>query len=38
MVAFTFALGIHVIDEATHDFLSFYNPRVQPRESLTSEK
>ncbi|HEV2387968.1 MAG TPA: hypothetical protein VGS20_12020 [Candidatus Acidoferrales bacterium] len=25
-VAFALALGLHVADEATHDFLSFYNP------------
>lgn len=23
------ALGLHVIDEATHDFLSWYNPRAR---------
>lgn len=25
----TFALGVHVADEAAHDFLSFYNPIVR---------
>lgn len=27
-VAATVALGLHVLDEATHDFLSWYNPRA----------
>jgi len=27
-VTFAFALAVHVTDEATHDFLSTYNPRV----------
>jgi hypothetical protein len=28
-VAFALALGVHVADEATHDFLSVYNPLVK---------
>ena len=27
-LVFAIALGFHVADEATHDFLSFYNPNV----------
>ena len=28
-VALALALGLHVVDEATHDFLSVYNPTVR---------
>ena len=28
-LAATSALAIHVVDEATHDFLSWYNPRAE---------
>jgi hypothetical protein len=28
-IAFALALGVHVYDEATHDFLSVYNPTVR---------
>jgi hypothetical protein len=28
-IIFALALAVHVLDEATHDFLSFYNPSVQ---------
>jgi hypothetical protein len=28
-VAFALALGVHVADEAAHDFLSVYNPKVK---------
>ena len=28
-ITFALALAVHVLDEATHDFLSFYNPSVR---------